>query len=583
MGKYSLKKLIRMPIITLLAITLLSASSFFFLTELAIYHKSITELDIASKYFTTIGTIRLSNTSELLNKSFMGELFGPDYADISLAEINPILESEYIEKVDIRSFLGAYLPDFEIINELKHFNSDEVFIEGTLLDREIKNDTLYGKMKVNNVLASKEGMKPKEIIDIEIDDYFYFREFMGFDIEKGHRYFCILTSNDGGKTYKNSRISADCMVDITDKDENYLEQPDMEMVKEEIDNFKYNISNFNGIFTSDIDLIFPFYKGDMFISSGRKFTKEEYDKGLNVCIISQSLAKEYGFKPGDEIKIAFNNGIFYADGRPIAVFTNTSENVILPEKNFQIVGIYFNSNNNLLDIYNYNSDTIFFPKNSYPEELRKEVYSVSPYDLSFRLKSLKDISAFLSEVESMGLDDYEIVIEDKGFYHIENIFNIMKESAIPNLIIASVAALIIMIFIIYVYVTRQGHDFVVMRAMGTPVKTLVNFFLIIILVIAVAGILCGFLICMVTIDDIIERNYNEILSSLENVQDIKGIISDSQYIFDNKVSLSVLALGSLSLLTVFIAIGLIQIKHITNRPILSLLGERRFKRWCPIV
>ena len=83
---------------------------------------------------------------------------------------------------------------------------------------------------------------------------------------------------------------------------------------------------------------------------------------------------------------------------------------------------------------------------------------------------------------------------------------------------------------------------------------------------------------MVTIDDIIERNYNEILSSLENVQDIKGIISDSQYIFDNKVSLSVLALGSLSLLTVFIAIGLIQIKHITNRPILSLLGERRFKR-----
>lgn len=578
MGKYSLKKLIRMPIITLLSIILLSVSSFFFLTELAIYHKSITELDIASKHFTTIGTIRISDTSELLNKSFMGELFGPDYADISLAEINPILESKYIEKVDIRSFLGAYLPDFEIINELNHFNSDEVFIEGTLLDREIKNDILYGKMEVNNILASKGETKPSQIIDIEIDDYFYFKEIMGFDIEKGHRYFCILKSNDGGKTYKNSRISADCIVDITDKDQSYLEQPNMEMVKREIDNFKYNISNFNGIFTSDIDLIFPFYKGDIFISSGRKFTQEEYDKGLNVCIVSQSLAKEYGLNPGDEIKIAFNNGKLYADGRPLAVFTDISEKVILPEKDFQIIGIYYNSNNDLLDIYNYNSDTIFFPKNSYPEELKKENYFVSPYDLSFRIRSSKDTSAFLNEVESMGLEDYEIVIEDKGFYHIENIFNIMKESAIPNLIIAAVATLIIMIFIIYVYVTRQGHDFVVMRAMGTPVKTLINFFLTIILIIAVAGILCGFLMCMVTIDDIIEKNYNEILSSLENVQDIKGIISDSQYIFDNKVSASVLALGSLSLLIVFIVIGLVQIKYIISRPILSLIGERRFKR-----
>ena len=55
--------------------------------------------------------------------------------------------------------------------------------------------------------------------------------------------------------------------------------------------------------TENIYLMMAFYRGDVYISSGREFTEEEYDQGSNVCLVSEQFANKNGLALGDKVTL----------------------------------------------------------------------------------------------------------------------------------------------------------------------------------------------------------------------------------------------------------------------------------------
>lgn len=134
-----------------------------------------------------------------------------------------------------------------------------------------------------------------------------------------------------------------------------------------------NINNhsFPIISTANLQSVAQFAMQDTFITTGRLFTQEEYDLGIPVCILSESLAVQNGLTVGDTITIQFYESDLNLPGQnfrksanPSAAYYSSILGFSSEEIKYTIVGLYRQNNEWSVYDYAFTPNTIFVPKSS---------------------------------------------------------------------------------------------------------------------------------------------------------------------------------------------------------------------------
>ena len=132
--------------------------------------------------------------------------------------------------------------------------------------------------------------------------------------------------------------------------------------------------------TENLQSIVHFNRRDAHILEGREFSRDEYNEGARVCIISASLARENGLELGDELSLSMqrtgyrpqylpnSNEIYWY--QPMEFTSSCLE--FTDAKSYRIVGIYSAPEWD----YHFNSfspNTIFIPRRQSPRNPRRRI------------------------------------------------------------------------------------------------------------------------------------------------------------------------------------------------------------------
>ena len=154
----------------------------------------------------------------------------------------------------------------------------------------------------------------------------------------------------------------------------YLSNPDNADWMKYIDHLDCAQHSMPIIGTDNLESMYLFHSGDAAIVDGRKFAEDEYNTGAKVCLISETVANRSGVKVGDTIHLsqflcneAYNMSISSASpdgmlnnptvGEPFSDLAYKTEN-----EEFEIVGIYRQTNEWEQTSYCVTPSTIFIPK-----------------------------------------------------------------------------------------------------------------------------------------------------------------------------------------------------------------------------
>ncbi len=137
------------------------------------------------------------------------------------------------------------------------------------------------------------------------------------------------------------------------------------------------------LLTDNIDSTLSFNNGNTTILEGRKISKEEYETGADVCLVSAAYAKQNNLSVGDSLNLElFNSPLSSKEEFITRGFSLYSERVILQaplrkedqleiNKDYTIVGIY--TGPEFQPGYHYfDANTIIVPKASVPDSSRFE-------------------------------------------------------------------------------------------------------------------------------------------------------------------------------------------------------------------
>lgn len=131
--------------------------------------------------------------------------------------------------------------------------------------------------------------------------------------------------------------------------------------------------------TDDVQTMYIFTNSQASILEGRFFTREEYDSGARVCILSSTLAEQSGIQVGDTIPISQfwcvdeyvtfgdndSTDLYATDGmlnNPTVGHVGADTEFITRDEEFTVVGIYRQRNEWSIGSYDLTPNTVFIPK-----------------------------------------------------------------------------------------------------------------------------------------------------------------------------------------------------------------------------
>ncbi len=232
-------------------------------------------------------------------------------------------------------------------------------------------------------------------------------------------------------------------------------------------------------FTSDLESYLEFSRKELAITTGRSFTKEEYNVASEVCVISEHLAAQLGLSLGDTLPMglygSINKAPAYKSYWPSSGFTYKG--------NYTIVGLFKETTG-----YHY---TIFTPANN---ESWLPASSESYTLARLRLKN-GTAGAFLKETESHLLSSMRFTVYDQGYAETAAALKSMRETAQILTFVCLGAGLAIVSLFSHLYISKQSDNVRVMLALGTGRRRtlvyLVSGALLIALLSAAAGAFAG--------------------------------------------------------------------------------------------
>ena len=297
----------------------------------------------------------------------------------------------------------------------------------------------------------------------------------------------------------------------------------------------------NIVTTNDVTSVPAFHLGSAALIEGRLITQEEYEKGTNVCLVSEEMVKNQKWKIGDKLDMKLFESEYIPEDRAWVLgdqpIYDAAETPFVEEGEYEIVGIYSRyptAGNaelapNTLEILPYN---IYIPTKSISKERKQEELLIHGSTFSVKLKNGR-VEDFLADMEEKGLTErkegrYEpkFTFYDQGYSAVESGLRSMNSTAKLLLLLSSVLLLVVCILVAYFFWQNQRQTVGIFRLLGGTKKQAVLAVLHCALAITVLGAAAGGILgCGVTNlagTGIMEENLEELETDMTGVYDMSG-------------------------------------------------------------
>lgn len=222
--------------------------------------------------------------------------------------------------------------------------------------------------------------------------------------------------------------------------------------------------------TGNLQSVAQFASQDARVTAGRFFTREEYESGSAVCVISETLAVSNGLGVGDSITIQYYETDYNLPGQNTLKPANPGPAYYSQVKGFsgeavsyEIVGLYRQSNEWSDYDYSFTPNTIFVPQNSVTCQTET---SDSGIFGTFVLKNgtSGELDAELEKAGYPGLLSYY----DQGFSQIAESLNEYFSVAKTILLIGTISWLVFIAAFLILFPLNQKKDAQRMWTLGAP-------------------------------------------------------------------------------------------------------------------
>lgn len=299
----------------------------------------------------------------------------------------------------------------------------------------------------------------------------------------------------------------------------------------------------NIVTTNDVTSVPAFHLGSAALTEGRLITQEEYEKGANVCLVSEEMVKNQKWKIGDKLDMKLFESEYIPEDRAWVLgdqpIYDAAETPFVEEGEYEIVGIYSRyptAGNaelapNTLEILPYN---IYIPTKSISKERKQEELLIHGSTFSVKLKNGR-VEDFLADMEDKGLTErkegrYEpkFTFYDQGYSAVESGLRSMNSTAKLLLLLSSVLLLVVCILVAYFFWQNQRQTVGIFRLLGGTKKQAVLAVLHCALAITVLGAAAGGILgCGVTNlagTGIMEENLEELETDMTGAYDMSGFV-----------------------------------------------------------
>ena len=254
------------------------------------------------------------------------------------------------------------------------------------------------------------------------------------------------------------------------------------------------------VLTSQLESLHWFNTGNASILSGRSMTRQEYETGAPVCVISAGYAQLNGLAVGDTLTLdLYNTGygiVNVANRSPVSAqdfYTLTrrpltDRNRLGITQDYQIIGIYtapaFSPG-----AYAFCADTIFIPKASIPDAgLYEDPYTLQLNSILLENGMAEEFEAYMAEQGCGG----SLLYFDQAYTQAQGAVEAMASGALRLWLVGAAAFILTAALFLFLSFRRVAPTVRGMRLLGIPGKGVaVQLFAALALVIAGAVALGG--------------------------------------------------------------------------------------------
>lgn len=285
--------------------------------------------------------------------------------------------------------------------------------------------------------------------------------------------------------------------------------------------------------TENLQSIVHFNRRDAHILEGREFSRDEYNEGARVCIISASLARENGLELGDELSLSMqrtgyrpqylpnSNEIYWY--QPMEFTSSCLE--FTDAKSYRIVGIYSAPEWD----YHFNSfspNTIFIPQKAIPEGIPSA--SNPPCEERAGMLSLilqnGSQATFLDAIAGTALAG-KVQVLDQGHGRIASQIFTLWEEARTLFIVSSLLWVIVMAFFFLLVSRRLRPGLGIMVSLGVRKGHIRQFMLSYIVILSLCGLIIGGAVGTAVYQGVMARTHASLQSSI-SASDLSLILAD---------------------------------------------------------
>lgn len=568
--KNSLKQILRMPIQSAFMAVLIMI-----VTAMLVIGGNLwkTSTDISDAYedtFVTIGTVEQKPSS--VGESLLWDAKQKDYILGKYAKFERIMteedlkfpEIDYIVGPEKRSYYGSYAPEYRYVRELEYEEyagyNNYFIVEFSPYEDCVPDEGVL--IHITKVLGDNEMSKYMENLAVWFCDH---NNRYPMELKSDVTYITALDSGRfvHGKHWeaRNSQPTTEYWprsinTSLYTGDGKRIEDPiGSEAIYEVTDGFYETevgqrflsmaarqdilIQTQPVTGTNSTVLLLPFYNGNAYICEGRDISDEEYGQGAAVCLVPRTFANNNDLSVGDKVmtRFFFTNSSGTADYSYAFNIMDENGQILQPfeEKEYAIVGIY----EVLPNTSGIGEDELIVPMGSI-QNRTENIIAFSPMSsstTSFRIGN-GTIEQFIEVSSKYDTDDLLFTFYDMGYSTLQSGIRNMRNMSAIFLIMGTIAAVILMLQISHIYVTKQKKRLAIERLLGMTRQQCIRAALVGILVLLLTGTVPGMAAGFVLSNHInmsdMDREYYDTTYSNVGIADAENAIN-TEDVYQNTI------------------------------------------------
>lgn len=322
-----------------------------------------------------------------------------------------------------------------------------------------------------------------------------------FDMETGS--FYTITNEEFNSMYARAGIAR-----LNGSVEEFLESEENELWRKTVSVIHINNHAFPVIATDNLMSIAPFGLQEAFISEGQAFTKNEYENGSNVCLLSETLAVRSGLKVGDKISVEFYETDEYLpcqitcfkSANPEAAYFSTHKGFSSDEIEFEIVGLYRQKQEWSDGPYAFTPNTVFVPKTSVVGQTTTNDSGIF-YSLFLKNGAQEKVEAYLTENGYDGLLAYY----DQGYSDISDNLTKFFSTSVKILLVGIVGWTVFLIVFLFMFPAQQKPEAERLWTLGAPKLLVIQNYILGGIGIALPGTVLGGALSFVLVQIVLQK------------------------------------------------------------------------------